>query len=251
MSAGRLSARRRLHLRRGALPDDDERRCSCIAATAAGASARPAPSFALNAMIEADRVELTRGEPEIVLHAVEQRQGPEDIARCPTLPHRRLEPLRRRRATRCASCAWARSTSPTGFRRTSTSSRDQAAVGGAAAGHACVAEYYDAKVYGPPRVSSVARHCGPQCTASLRRPTSASAPFVTNVSSRCTMDTARNPPYTCLRVRRRDLPEASVHSKKDLGSGVVSGSTARRCAGAGDRFCIGQRCSTNTMGEDG
>jgi uncharacterized membrane protein YhaH (DUF805 family) len=49
------------------------------------------------------------------------------------------------------------------------------------------------------------------------------------------MDTARNPTYTCLRVRLRELSWRHSNSK-NIGSGVVSGSSARRCAGAGDRL---------------
>ena len=37
-------------------------------------------SFALNALIEADRVELLQGQPRSRRHAFEQRQGPEDHA---------------------------------------------------------------------------------------------------------------------------------------------------------------------------
>ena len=49
--------------------------------------------FALNAMIEADRVELTGdGQPELVEHAVGQRQGPEDLA-LPEMPGRGVEQL--------------------------------------------------------------------------------------------------------------------------------------------------------------
>ena len=53
-------------------------------------------SFALNAMIEADRVDAARGRARAGRHAVGERQGPEDRA-LPALPHRALEPLRRRR----------------------------------------------------------------------------------------------------------------------------------------------------------
>ena len=59
-------------------------------------------AFALNAMIEADRVELLAGEPEMVADAVGERQGPEDLA-LPEVPHRGVEQLpgrRRRRALR-------------------------------------------------------------------------------------------------------------------------------------------------------
>ncbi len=65
---------------------------------------------------------------------------------------------------------------------------------------------------------------------------------MTTASPRRRMDNRSNPPYTCSRVRRLDWPEASVIQQADFGTDIVSGSTARRCAGAGDRFCIGQRC---------
>ena len=53
-------------------------------------------AFALNAMIEAERVQLLAGEVEFVADAVVERQGPEDRA-LSAVPHRALEPLRRRR----------------------------------------------------------------------------------------------------------------------------------------------------------
>ena len=56
-------------------------------------------AFALNAMIEADRVELLAGEPEAGRYAVGERQGPEDLA-LPDLPHRAVEQLRAAPATR-------------------------------------------------------------------------------------------------------------------------------------------------------
>ena len=69
-------------------------------------------AFALNAMIEADRVELLERRARAGRHAVGQRQGPEDLA-LPDVPRRAVEQLRAAPATRCASCASARSTSPT------------------------------------------------------------------------------------------------------------------------------------------
>ena len=53
-------------------------------------------SFALNAMIESDRVELLQRRARAGRHAVGERRRPADRA-LPALPHRGLEPLRRRR----------------------------------------------------------------------------------------------------------------------------------------------------------
>ncbi len=84
-------------------------------------------SFALNAMIEADRVELLKGEVDIVdtpskaarvrkYRAVRVAASPSGV----TTPER---------ATRCTSCASARSIRPTGSRRTSTSSLPPSSLG--------------------------------------------------------------------------------------------------------------------------
>ncbi len=56
-------------------------------------------AFALNAMIEADRVELLSGEPEVGRYAVGERQGPDDRA-LPAVPRRRVEQLCGRRRAR-------------------------------------------------------------------------------------------------------------------------------------------------------
>ena len=61
-----------------------------------------APSFALNAMIEMDRIELLLARPPSMVDTPsEQRPGPEDRA-LPALPRRGVEPLRRRGRRRCA-----------------------------------------------------------------------------------------------------------------------------------------------------
>ena len=78
-------------------------------------------SFALNAMIESDRVTVLAAEPEIVDTPSASGYG-QEIARCPQLPDRGVEPLRRRGTADAASSASARWTNPTACRRTSTSS---------------------------------------------------------------------------------------------------------------------------------
>ena len=73
-------------------------------------------AFALNAMIEADRVELTAGEVEVDRHPVGERQGPAHLA-LPAVQDRGVEqlcrrgrqgPLRARRHARRARCSAAR-----------------------------------------------------------------------------------------------------------------------------------------------
>ncbi len=67
-------------------------------------------AFATNALIEADRVELTEeGDAEAVDTPIGQRQGPEDLA-LPEVPDRSVEQLCRRGRCRSASCGSARST---------------------------------------------------------------------------------------------------------------------------------------------
>ena len=68
-------------------------RCSSTAAIAAGASAKPGTAFALNALIEASRVERAVGSARTRAHAVEQRPRADDRP-LPAMPDRAVEPLR-------------------------------------------------------------------------------------------------------------------------------------------------------------
>ena len=143
--------RRRVHLWICALSHDRAARFSFTAVIAAGASGKPGVAFALNAMIEADRVE--RGETAEVdgnRHARAERQGPKDRP-MPDMPHRAVEQLRGRRATPFASCASERSTSPIGCRPTFTSSpaSKQPWVALAPGIPAVPEEYYRASEYWP------------------------------------------------------------------------------------------------------
>ena len=84
------------------------------------------------------------GRRSIRRHAVEQRQRPEDRA-LPELPSRASGATTRAPATRCASCASARSTSPTACRRTSISSPHRNSPGSCfPPGTPAVPEYYKA-----------------------------------------------------------------------------------------------------------
>ncbi len=56
-------------------------------------------AFAINAMIEADRVEQLGGEVEVIDTPSLERQGPEDLA-LPQVPHCGVEQLFRRRTDR-------------------------------------------------------------------------------------------------------------------------------------------------------
>ena len=105
-------------------------------------------AFALNAMIEADRVELLAGEPEMVLTPSESGKG-QKIWRCPSAASR-CGATTRAPATPCASCASARSTIPTPCRPTSTSSPCPSSPGSCCReGTPAVHEFYDIKKMWP------------------------------------------------------------------------------------------------------
>ena len=124
----RLSPRRRLRLPRRSATAWRPAPSSCTAAIAGGASARRGASFALNAMIEADRVHAPRRRAGDRRHAVGERQGPEDRA-LPPLPHRPVEQLRRRRARGALRPRRHARRSGPACRPTSTSSRPRSSPG--------------------------------------------------------------------------------------------------------------------------
>ena len=106
-------------------------------------------AFALNAMIEADRVVLLQGEPGSGHHSrpTAARGRRWCAARAAISPCGATTPGL---ATRCASCGSALSTSPAGYRPTSTSSPPPNSPGSCCPeGTPAVEAYYDRKAYWP------------------------------------------------------------------------------------------------------
>ena len=120
-------------------------------------------AFAINAMIEADRVVLLQGELHIVDTPSASGKG-QRIARC-----RNCE-VTPAPAPRSVSCAWARSTSRSGYRRTSISSLRRSSRGSwSRRTRRWWRNITGAKTTGRAPVSSAARRCWPLERAVRRR----------------------------------------------------------------------------------
>ena len=117
----------RLHLPRRSLPHSEPAAVRALLPLPL-VPARDRRAFALNAMIEADRVVLLARRARGRRHAVQQRQGPEDRA-LSGLPDRACGATTPAPAMPFTSSASARSMSPTACRPTSTSSPSRSSPG--------------------------------------------------------------------------------------------------------------------------
>ena len=202
-------------------------------------------SFALNAMIEADRVELLKGAVRGRRHAVKQRQGPEDHRAVRAAASRCGATTRSGRHGALRSRRHARSAGPAAARHSHLHCL-QAALGGPAARRPCRRGVLREGVYWPARAWIAAECCWHRCSVSYGA-TSASVPFATSVRRGARWIPGESD-YTFCGFVCASCPGVIQTPRT---SAAASYLVRQLGAAPASTVCIGQRCSTNTMGEDG